>query len=247
MAIDKAAKQAIEEMSARDRVWEGLKYGYEKQAEQSGAGYDREISGEENAQMKRGMHRSSYGRQIVAGLRNQKMQARNDLGKAMIADYGNRLYQIERDEKADEQWQMGFDEGVRQFNENMGFQRERATVQDRQWQMGFDEGVRQFNESMAWNRENAATQAAQWQSQFDAANSQWQWEADFKKAQADAAAAASASRSSGGSRGSGGTTPVNSTPSDAALLAMYAVNGTANTAHKGASTAYNSVKNLFKK
>ena len=206
MAVEKA-KQAIEEMSARDRVWEGLKYGYEKQAEQSDAGYNRDISGEENAQMKRGMQRSSYGRQIIAGLRNQKMQARNDLGKALIADYGNRLYQIERDEKADEQWQMGFDEGVRQFNENMGFQRERATVQDRQWQMGFDEGVRQFNENMAWNRENAATQAAQWQSQFDAANSQWQSQFDESVRQFDVKNQPTTTSSSGGSRSkTGGTT-----------------------------------------
>lgn len=208
MAIDKAAaKQAMEEMSARDRVWAGLEYGYGKQAEQSDAGYDREISGEENAQLKRGMQRSSYGRQIVAGLRNQKMQARNDLGKAMIADYGNRLYQIERDEKADEQWQMGFDEGVRQFNENMGFQRERATVQDRQWQMGFDEGVRQFNESMAWNREQAATQASQWQNQFDASNRQWQSQFEEGVRQFDVKnQPAASSGGGGGSRKTGGTT-----------------------------------------
>lgn len=201
MAIDKAAaKQAIDNASARDRMWAALDYSYGKQAEQSDASYDKAVSDVNNALLKRGMQRSSYGQQIAAGLLNQKAEARNDLGKAMIADYGNRLYQIERDEKADEQWQMGFDEGVRQFNENMGFQRERATVQDRQWQMGFDEGVRQFNESMAWNREQAATQAAQWQNQFDAANSQWQWEADFKQAQADAAAAEKAAKSSGGSR-----------------------------------------------
>ena len=221
MAIDKAAaKQAMDNASARDRMWAALDYSYGKQAEQSDASYDKAVSDVNNALLKRGMQRSSYGQQIAAGLLNQKAEARNDLGKAMIADYGNRLYQIERDEKADEQWQMGFDEGVRQFNENMGFQRERATVQDRQWQMGFDEGVRQFNESMAWNRENAATQAAQWERSFNSSNDQWQWEADFKQAQADAAAAA---KSGGGGRSSGrnSPTPGNNQPTDADLAAEY--------------------------
>jgi hypothetical protein len=210
----------VEGQSARQRLEDFFKYQEDKQVNQSNAGFDKGMSETERGLVQRGMQRSSYGRQVVGNLARQKVLAANDIRQALLSDYGNRLYQIERDETA-----------------------------DRQWQMQFDESRRQLDEQMAWNREQAATQAAQWQNQFDAANSQWQWEADFKQAQADAAAAASASRSGGGSRGSGsgGTSPATSSPSDAALLAMYAVNGTANTTHKGASTAYNSVKNLFKK
>ena len=211
-------RQEIENQSARERLWDALDYSYGKQIDQSNASYDRAISESNRALVQRGMQRSSYGRQVAGNLANQKVLAANDLGKAKIADYGNRLYQIERDE-----------------------------IADRQWQMQFDENRRQFEEQMAWNRENAATQAAQWERSFNSSNDQWQWEADFKQAQADAAAAKSGG-GGGGSRSSGRSNPATATPSvtDDDLIKMYGITKARGSVINSAKNAANVLNNLFR-
>lgn len=50
---------------------------------------------------------------------------------------------------------------------NLGYQLDSDAVKDAQWQTSFDEGVRQFDESMAFDKEQAETQKQQWQSEFD--------------------------------------------------------------------------------
>ena len=149
-------RQEIEGQSARERMWNELDYSYGKQIEQSNANYDKAVSESDRALLQRGMQRSSYGRQVHGNLLNQKNIAANDLGKAKIADYGNRLYQIERDEVADAQWEKSY--ALQQ--EQLAFQREQAAAQaawqreqaeiaSRQWQAEFDEGVRQYDTTLA--------------------------------------------------------------------------------------------------
>jgi hypothetical protein len=70
-------------------------------------------------------------------------------------DYGkyqdelNYQYQVDRDTVADQQW-------LQQWE----YQQERDKVADEQWQKEYDEMVRQYNENMAWQREQAALAAA---------------------------------------------------------------------------------------
>lgn len=161
-------KQDVDNMNARDRTWDSLNYSYGVKREASDKSYDQAYSQADRQLLSRGMQRSSYGAQTLANISKQKIDAQQNIYDQQIADYENRLYQIERDEKSDQQWQMQFDEGVRQFDTNLAYQKERAAVADKQWQTSFDEGVRQFNvgqgnteQSMAYNYVMAMLQNGQ--------------------------------------------------------------------------------------
>lgn len=112
-------KQEIDSKSARDRLWDALDYSYGVKKEQSDASYDQLYSQTGNQLLGRGMQRSSYGAQTLANIGTQKVEAQNAIESEKIADYTNRLYQIERDEVADQQWTDTFNENQRQFNENL--------------------------------------------------------------------------------------------------------------------------------
>ena len=70
-------------------------------------------------------------------------------------DYGkyqdelNYQYQVDRDAVADQQWMDAFKH-----------QQEQDRIAQEQWQKEYDEMVRQYNENMAWQREQAAMAAA---------------------------------------------------------------------------------------
>lgn len=66
-----------------------------------------------------------------------------DYGKYM--DDLNYQYQVGRDQVADDQW-----------NQQWQYQQERDKVKDEQWQKEYDEMVRQYNENLAFQREQAA-------------------------------------------------------------------------------------------
>ena len=170
----------VNNQDARTRLWQSLNTTYSNQMEESDKAYDKSISQQNNAMLARGMGRSSYAAQISANMYNDKNTARNKLGQALIADYQNRIGEIEaqrdtvadtqwqkqfeyqkgRDTVADRQWQKQYDEQLRQFNENMAYQRERANVSDAQWQKTYDENLRQFNAQMA-------QQEAQFKANYD--------------------------------------------------------------------------------
>lgn len=62
-------------------------------------------------------------------------------------DERNWKRQLERDEKADKQWQAQFDQNKDQWQKSYDRQKERDEVQDKQWQQSFNEGKRQFSVS----------------------------------------------------------------------------------------------------
>ena len=178
-------KEDVDQMSAQGRVWDSLNYSYGQKRDSSNQEFAKAYSQADRQLLGRGMQRSSYGAQTLANIDKQRIDASNDIWNQQIADYENRLYQIERDEKADQQWQAQFDEGQRQFNENLGFQKERAAVQDTQWQQNFDEGVRQYNTTMDYNKERAAVQDTQWQKQFDEGVRQFNTSQSYTEKSAD--------------------------------------------------------------
>ena len=156
-------KQEMDQMSARDQVWEALNTSYGQSIDKSNASYDSAIAQQDRSMIGRGMQRSSYGQQILANMQNQKVKAANDLEAQKNAEYMNRLYQIGRDEVADNQWERQFGENQRQFNENMAYNRDRAAVSDNQWE-------RQF-----------ATSNEQWEKSFNAQNDQWKQQFEYTK------------------------------------------------------------------
>ena len=144
-------KEQMDAMSARDQIWEALNSTYGQQIEKSNASYDAAIAQQDRSMLQRGMQRSSYGQQILGNMQNQKVKAANDLGTQMTAEYLNRLYQVGRDEKADEQWQANFDEQKRQYEQNFGYQKERDTVSDSQWKQQFDFSTKSADQQLAYN------------------------------------------------------------------------------------------------
>ena len=152
MATTVARNQTdVNNMSARDRLWDSLNYSYGQKREESDKAYDRAISQQDRQLLSRGMQRSSYGMQTLGNMRQQKVDAQNTIYDQQIADYENRLKDIEDTEWQQAFQQKQFDEGVRQFDTNLAFQKERAAAGDQQWKAEFDEGVRQNNKGSAYN------------------------------------------------------------------------------------------------
>ena len=144
----------VDAQDARTRLYQSLAYSYGKQQEQSDKAYDKAISQSMNAAQARGLGRSSYNIQTQANLQQDKVDARNDIGAALIADYQNRIGDIENQEKEDERWE-------RQFAE---------TQKQNEWQ-------RQYQES-----ESARTQA-NWEKEYAANRSDTQWSQNYQQQQ----------------------------------------------------------------
>ena len=68
-----------------------------------------------------------------------------DFGYGKYQDELNYQYQVGRDQVADDQWA-----------QQWAYQQERDRIQDEQWQKEYDEMVRQYNENLAFQREQAA-------------------------------------------------------------------------------------------
>lgn len=159
LAAEREAKKAEREAKkkqTRDDLWESLEYTYGKKREKSDREYDQLASRTDRQMLSRGMQRSSYGAQTLANVGRQKIEAQGDIYDAQIADYHDRVTQLERDEQQQENWEAQFDETRRQYDTNLAYQRERAAVQDTQWQKSFEENARQFNENLASNERIAA-------------------------------------------------------------------------------------------
>lgn len=149
----------VDSMSKRDRLWDSLNYSYGKKAERSDEQYRQAYSQADRQMLSRGMQRSSYGAQTLANLDQKRVEARNDIDSELIADYENRLQAVEEAEQAQQNWQKQFDEGVRQYDTNMAYQRERAAATDNQWNMSFN-----------YQKERDAITDSQWQKSFDQGN-----------------------------------------------------------------------------
>ena len=191
----------VNDQDARTRLWQSLNYTYGKQREESDKQYAQAIAQADRQALGRGMQRSSYNAQTLANLRQKGIEANNDIAAAQIADYQNRIGQIEQQEKEDERWERQFAEGQRQYNESIGLQREQfeENKANNAWSQGFQQA--QADQSQAnWQaqfnagREDAAQSQANWQTSFDYqqkqdAQSQQNWQAQFDASQQAAAQA----------------------------------------------------------
>lgn len=90
--------EEVNAQDARTRLWQSLGYAYSRQQEQSDEAYRQAIAQSDRSMLQRGMQRSSYGAQVRANLMNQQAKAQNDIASAQIADYQNRIGQLEQQE-----------------------------------------------------------------------------------------------------------------------------------------------------
>ena len=177
-------KQEVDRQSARDRLWESLNYSYGKKRDDIQKEYNRAQSQIGNQLLSRGMQRSSYGIQTQANLGKQAIDAESDNWDAQIADYQNRLGQLDQQDAEADRWEREFAERQRQYDTNLGYQRERDAAGDAQWEKQFGEGQRQFNANLEFQageaEKNRAFQTGereaqqQWQSGENAANRAFQ-------------------------------------------------------------------------
>jgi len=174
-----AQKQAesaadVDQQDSRTRLWQSLKYGYDKQQRDSDKAYDKLISQSNNQALSRGMGRSSYALQTAANLGKEKVNAQNDINAALIAAYQGKIGDIEQQEKDDERWERQFAESQRQFNEQMGFQQKESERTQSNWEKEYAAG----REDTAWNRQFQQSQM-DYQKQRDViADQQWQKQYD---------------------------------------------------------------------
>jgi hypothetical protein len=136
--------------------------------------------------LKRGMGRSSYALQTQANILNQKNQAANRLGEAKIADYQNRIGQIEQQEKEDERWERQFAAGREDAAWQQAFSEKQYNTQNQQWQQNFEAG----RSDAAWNQNFQQQQAdisnRQWEQNFNAQQDQNAWQRNFSEKQFNA-------------------------------------------------------------
>lgn len=180
---------------ARTRLWQSLSYAYGDQQRKSDEQYALARSQADRQALSRGMQRSSYNNATLANLENKRIEARNDIASAQIADYQNRIGQLEQQEKEDERWERQFAEQQRQYNENMGLNREQFEEQkaNTAWNQGFqqaqaDQGQANWQAQFTAGREDAAQSQQNWQTSFDAgrqdaAQAQQNWQSQFNASQ----------------------------------------------------------------
>ena len=142
----------VNNQDARTRTWQSLDYMYGKQRKDSREQFAKAQSQSWQQALARGMQRSSYATAVAANLAKQGIDAENDIYAAQIADYQNRIGQIEQQElendwrerefaanRDDAMWNRNYQ--TSQFE----YQKARDVVGDQQWQKQFDETVREFD------------------------------------------------------------------------------------------------------
>lgn len=213
----------VNNQDARTRLWQSLDYTYGAQRRKSDEQYQQAYSQADRQALSRGMQRSSYNNQTLANINQKKLEASNDIYAAQIADYQNRIGQIEQQEKEDERWERQFAanredaDWNKQFQTNQfEYQKERDLTADEQWQKQYDEQLRQFNENMAFQRERANVSDAQWEKEYaeklrqfneQMAENKRQFDLNYNEnvRQFDAQYALQSAAASGGSGGGGGS------------------------------------------
>lgn len=166
-------QQDVDSMDKRARLYDSLSYTYGKRGEKISQEFDKARSQADRQALSRGMQRSSYNNQTLAGIDRQRIEALEDNESALIADYENRLADIEQQEQAADQWERQFAENQRQYNTSLNFQQAEAdrAQKNTEWGQAFQE--RQYGDSradVAWNQafqtQQANQAASQWEREF---------------------------------------------------------------------------------
>ena len=131
MAVSTTAqnKKDVDSMNVRDRLYDSLSYTYGKRGEDIEKQYNKLTSQTNNSLLSRGMQRSSYGAQTAANIGKQMVDALGQNASDLIADYENRLYQVEQDEREQANWEKQYQESIRQYNEELAERKRQFDLQ----------------------------------------------------------------------------------------------------------------------
>lgn len=160
----------VDAQDSRTRLWQSLNYSYGDQIRNSDKSYDQAYSQADRQALSRGMQRSSYNNQTLANLSNQKIEAQNDIRAAQIADYQNRINDIEAQER-----QEAFQ------REQFEYQKAQDALAQQNWQTQMDYQQSRDAVSDAFNEKQWQAQQDQWQAQQE----QWKQEFEYSKMSTD--------------------------------------------------------------
>ena len=133
-------QEDVDAQDARTRLWQSMNYTYGRQMEQSDKNYQQAMVNTDNQMLNRGMQRSSYGLSLRANLEKQKADATRDILSAQIADYQNRLSEIEQREQEQANWQA-----------QMDWQKEQAAQEQANWQAQMDWQKSESDQKLAYD------------------------------------------------------------------------------------------------
>ena len=149
MATVAQTKQDVENMTRKDRLWDSLNHAYGQQREDSNRSYDQAISQADRRALSRGMQRSSYNSQVLGNLNNQKIKAQENSWNNQIADYENRLGQLESEEAEADRWEREFAANREDTAWNQNFQITQADRAADQWERQFNQGNNDTDRQLA--------------------------------------------------------------------------------------------------
>lgn len=168
-------KEDVEGQDSRTRLWQSLKQGYDYEKENTDKEYTSAYKTADLQAQSRGMGRSSYNNQTLANINTQKAKALENIDNRLIADYQNRIGQLEQQEKEDERWERQFASQQEQQAWERQYQEGRAKAQDEQWEKSF--GYQQ-------GRDKTADE--QWLKSFEAQQAQQAWQQAYQEGRATA-------------------------------------------------------------
>ena len=129
--------------------------------------------------------RQVYNAQNLANINQQKLEAQENSWNTQIADYENRLGQLEQQELENERWEKEFAANREDAQWNKDFQKQQADTANNQWNLQFNAN----REDTQWNKDFQKEQADlakdQWNQQFAANRDDTAWNQAFQQGQAD--------------------------------------------------------------
>ena len=143
--------EEVNNQDARTRLWQSLNYTYGQQRNQTEKSYDQAKLSADQQALSRGMQRSSYNNAVLANLDKQRAEALNDNYSQQIADYQNRLADIEAKEQEQANWQAQFDLNKASQEWQQAFQEKQFETQKEQWKQEFNYNQMTGKQQMAYN------------------------------------------------------------------------------------------------
>ena len=167
----------VNNQDSRTRLWQSLKTGYDYQKENTAQAYDQNRSAADRAALQRGMGRSSYNLQTMANIDTEKAKALTQIDQNLIADYQNRIGQLEQQEAENERWEREFAANREDAAWNKSFQQKQADISQNNWQAEFNAN----RADTAWSQGMQEKQFGFTQQQWEDQKAQWREEFDYNK------------------------------------------------------------------
>ena len=143
--------EEVNNQDSRTRLWQSLNYTYGQQRQQLDKSYDQAKLNADQQALSRGMQRSSYNNAVLANLDKQRADALDNNYSQQIADYQNRIGDIEAREQEQANWQAQFDANQAAQQWQQAFSEKQFQAQQEQWKQEFNYNQMTGKQQMAYN------------------------------------------------------------------------------------------------